>query len=827
MPASCATKTPGKMLKNNLKLAIRALLRQKGYTIINISGLAVGIASCLLIAMFVQNEFSYDKFFKGASHIYKMVLERKYPDHSTYYSQVPHSFAAVAVKDYPEIENATLLVGPFGNTPLTYINEKNEKKEFEEEFVYASDSNFFSIFSFKIIKGDPATLLNNANDMVMTMSTARKYFGDEDPIGKVVKTQFGDFKITGICEDVPANSHLKFGVLVSLQTIPFFKTENFTGFSAHCYFKLVPDADVRVLESKLPQMVDTYAAAQIERDLGKSWEDYKKEGNGYRYFLQPITSIHLDPTNLEGKMEPGGNITFVYIMLSVAVLILIIACINFMNLATARSSERAKEVGVRKTMGSYKKHLVLQFLTESFVISVIGVAFSLAVMYFALPYFNDLTGKSLHMVFGPMNILVLVAITIFVGLLAGIYPAFVLSSFNPVVVLKGNFTGNQEGKWIRNGLVVFQFWISIVLMIGTLVIQQQMSYMREKSLGFDKDRMLVVEGMFNLDPQMAKTYVGELRRSTPFEDASGSGSLPGRALNFQGIQFQPEGSSEILTTKTMVVSDRLPEVLGLELVDGKWFSEGTNDSLSIILNESAVKVMGYKNPIGMKLNNIRRTPNGNVSLDFTIIGIVKDFNFQSLHDQVTPLVLQNDETFGGGMAYAMARVRPGQTREAIKVAEARWQELVPGQTFKFTFLDQDLNAKYAADQRTGKLFAVFAGLAIFVACIGLFSLSAYTASLRTKEIGIRKVLGASVGRILVLLASDFTKMVLLSFVLAIPVAWLIMENWWLQNFAYRIQVSVWTVLAAGAAAFLVAWLTVSFQSIKAAIKNPVNSLRSQ
>lgn len=815
------------MLKNNLKLAIRALLRQKGYAFINIAGLAVGIASCLLIAMFVQNEFSYDTFFKDTDRIYKMALERKYPDHSTYYATIPHSFASVAVKDYPEIESATLMVGPFGNTVVSYKDGKDEKKEFEENFIYASDSNFFSTFSFKIIKGDPSSLLRNANEMVMTESTAKKYFGEEDPVGKIVTTPFGDYTISGVCEDVPSNSHIKFDILASIQTFPFFKIENYTGFSAHCYFKLTPNADAKALEAKFPKMVDNYAAAQIERDLGKSWEDYKKEGNGYRYFLQPLTSIHLDPTNLEGKMQPGGNITSVYIMITVAILILFIACINFMNLATARSSERAKEVGVRKTMGSFKKHLVFQFLTESFVLSLIGVALAVLIIYFVLPYFNNLTGKSLHLVFDPVNIIVLLVITAFVGFLAGVYPSFVLSSFNPVVVLKGNFTGNPKGQWIRNGLVIFQFWISIMLMIGTLVIQQQMTFMREKSLGFDKDNMLVIEGAFNLDPQTINTYIEELRRTTPFVGVSGSGSLPGRALNFQGIQFQPEGSSEILTTKLMIVRDGLPEVLGLELAEGRWFLEETNDSLSIILNESAVKVLGYKNPIGRKLNNIRQTQDGNVSLDYTVIGIVKDFNFQSLHDQVTPLVVFSEESFGGGLGYVMARVKPGQTQEGIKVAEARWRELVPGQPFKFTFLDQDLNAKYEADQRTGKLFAIFSGLAIFVACIGLFALSAYTASLRTKEIGIRKVLGASTGRILALLSKDFTKMVLISFLMAIPVAWFVMENWWLQNFAYRIQISVWTILISGAAAFLVAGLTVSFQSIKAAVRNPVQSLRSQ
>jgi len=815
------------MFKNNFKIAIRALLRQKVYAFINIAGLAVGVASCLLIALFVQKEFSYDRFFENPDQIHKMVLERKYPDHSTFYSYIPHSFAYVAVKDYPEIEQTTLLFGPFPNTPLSYKNAQEEKKEFEENFVFAADSSFFSIFSFKILKGDPVAALQKANDMVMTETTARKYFGDEDPIGKVITTNFGEFNVVAVCEDVPDNSHMKFEVLIAVQTFPFVKVNNFTSFSAHCYFKLAPGADYKALEAKFPQMVDTYAAAEIERDLGKSWADYKKEGNGYRYFLQPLPTINLDPINLEGKMKTGGNITSVYIMISVAILILFIACINFMNLATARSAERAKEVGVRKTMGSFKKQLVAQFLTESFVLSLIGVTLAVALVTLVLPYFNVLTGKNLAINFNPNTIFGLFMTTAIVGFLAGIYPSFVLSSFNPVTVLKGNFTGHQSGKWIRNGLVVFQFWISIVLMIGTLVIQDQMKFMREKSMGFDKEQMLVVEQVFNLDPVTANAYIEELKRLPSVIGASGSFALPGRQIDFGGIQFQPEGSSEILTTKTMVLKDGMAELLGLQLLDGRWFSQDTSDSLSLILNESAVKVMGLENPIGRSLGNIQQTPNGNVSRTLRITGIVKDFNFQSLRDEITPLVLMSTEFFGGGVQYAIAKVKGGQIPEAIEQAEAKWRELVPDKPFKFTFLDQDINAKYAEDQRTGKLFATFSGLAIFVACIGLFALSAYTANLRTKEIGIRKVLGASVGKILILLSKDFAQMVLISFVLAIPVAWLVMENWWLQNFAYRIQISISTIIVSGLAAFGVAWITVSFQSIKAAIKNPVQSLKSE
>jgi putative ABC transport system permease protein len=402
-----------------------------------------------------------------------------------------------------------------------------------------------------------------------------------------------------------------------------------------------------------------------------------------------------------------------------------------------------------------------------------------------------------------------------------------LSSFNPVVVMKGNFTGHSKGKWIRNGLVIFQFWISIILMIGTMVIQQQMKFMSEKSLGFDREQVLVVEKGFSLQPQMMTTLIEEIKRLPEVESAAGSFAMPAREGDFFGIQFQPEGSSEILTTKSMVIGDGLGETLGLQLIEGRWFSKETNDSLSVMLNESAVNVMGLENPIGRKLIDIQERPEGNVSVPYTITGIVKDFNFISLRDKVTPLVIQSNEAFGGAGQYVIARIKAGQIPSAIQSIETKWKELVPDQSFKFSFLDQNINAQYKSEQQSGKLFAIFSGLAIFVSCIGLFALSAYITNLRTKEIGVRKVLGASVQGVVMLLSMDFTRMILVSFVMAVPVAWYVMENWWLQNFAYRITISVWIFLISGAVAFAIAWLTVSYQSIKAAIQNPVRSLRSE
>lgn len=815
------------MLKNYLKVAFRSLVKQRIYSVINVVGLAVGIASALLITLYVQYEFSYDKFFADSDRIFKVSLERKYPNHSTYYATIPHSYSDAIARDIPEVKQVVKISGFNNGVAVSYKSPDGQEKRFEEDIVAFADSNFFTFFNLPFAKGDPATALKNANDIVITASTADRYFGNEEPIGKTLEFFGQAYKVAGVAQELPPNSHLKLGFIVNATSIPFYRQENYTGFSAHVYIQLNPGADPKLVESKIPKLVDTYAAAQIERNLGKSWEDYKKEGNGYRYFLQPLTSIHLDPTNIEAKMEPGGSISFMYFLISVAVLLVLIACINFMNLATARSAERAREVGVRKTMGSLKGQLVAQFLSESMLISLMATFLSVVIIQLVLPAFNQLTEKPLALELNFIMTLSLVVLALFIGFLAGSYPAFVLSGFNPVVVMKGSFGSSGKGSWLRNGLVIFQFTVSVILIVGTLVVQQQMQYMQTKSLGFDKEQMLVVERAFTLNPEQAKTFVEEVRRVPEVAAASGSQALPGREGDFFGAFFQPEGSSEILTTKTMVVQDDLIEALGIQLIEGKLFAEGVNDSLNVLLNESAVKTMGLKDPIGRKLANVQRQQDGsNRTVFYTVIGTVKDFHFQSLRDQITPLVLQSTETAGRNIVYVMARIKAGEYTSAIANIETKWKAIAPEQPFHYLFLDENFNAQYEAEQQAGKLFAIFAALAILVACVGLFGLSAYTAHLRTKEIGIRKVLGASVNSVVILLARDFTKMVLIAFVIAVPLSWYMMSQW-LEQFAYRINLSVTTFLVAGIITIVIAWLTVSFQTIKAAVINPVKSLKSE
>ena len=814
------------MFKSNFKIAFRNLLKQKVYTFINILGLAVGLAGCIFIYLFIRQEFSYDTFLKDNERIYRLVCERKYPDHSAFRSTVPHSFERAAKNDFPEIEQSTMAFSRMKYT-FTYKNENDDVKVFDEEFVLLADSNFFDVFSFDFVKGDPLSALSTANSAVLTENTAKRYFGDTDPLGKTLTTSEGEFKVTGICREVPANSHFNFTVLLSESSFPWRKQENYTSFSCYTYFKLTAGSNPADLEAKFPKMVETYASAQIEKNLGKSWADYKKEGNGYRYYLQPLTSIHLDPTYMEGRMKPGGNRTFVYIMISVAIFILIIACINFMNLATAQSAERAKEVGLRKVMGSTKKQMISQFLTESVILSSISVLVAVIVILLALPYFNNITENQLALPLDLVSVACLILLAVFIGLLAGIYPSFILTSFNPIDVLKGTFTGNQKGKWIRNGLVIFQFWISIVLIIGTLVIQQQMAFIQEKSLGFIKEQVLVLDRCFPLKPPRAKTLLEEIKRMPEVTSAAGTHLLPGVDENYAGMQCLPEGSSEILTTTTMIVADELGETLGMELKEGKWFAKETNDSLSVMLNETAVKVMGLDNPVGRKLVEMQQRADGNVAVSYNIIGVVRDFNFTSLHKEISPLALRSNEAFGDGVGYIAVRIKPDQMASAIKSIEAKWKELAPDISFNYFFLDEKIDAQYKSEQNGVRLFVSFSSLAIFVACIGLFALSAYMTSMRTKEIGVRKVLGASVGEVTMLMLKDFVKMILISFVLAVPLAWYMMENWWLQNFAYRIEISVWIIIGSGAMALCIAGLTISFQTIKAANRNPVNSLRSE
>lgn len=815
------------MLTNYLKTAIRSLLKQRIYTLINVLGLVVSITACLLIAIYVRYELSYDNFFKDADRIYKLVLERKYPNHSTYYASIPHSYSMVAQKDFPEVEKTLLMFGGGNNVNIKYKVSETNVKTFEENHFVFADSNFFDFFDVGLMLGDKHTALAKLNQVVISSSAAKRFFGNEDPLGKTLFGDLGEMKVTGVFADLPENSHLRFDAVVSVSGEQLRRQENFISFDSYTYLKLRPNTSATALEAKFPKMVDTYASGQIEQQLGQSWEDYKKAGNGYRYFLQPLTSIHLDPRNIEFTNTPSGNRNHIYALIFIGGLILAIACINFMNLATARSAERAREVGVRKVMGSLRGQLVAQFLTEAVLLSLLGTLLAVGCAYLLLPSFNLLVDKKLALAFNGSFATGLAIVALFIGIAAGLYPAFVLSGFSAVTVMKGNFSGSNKGSWLRNGLVVFQFMISIVLIISTLVVKDQMAFIRKKDLGFSREQVLMVDQAFRLDKK-TEAFKNELKKIPEVMAVAGTSSRIGNRNDVFGQMFQPYGSNQVLTVKSMVLDDEFTELIQFNLLEGRSFSKNTNDSLHVLLNESAVKTLGLTDPVGRKLSNndlFRGDSLREAQRHFTIVGVVKNFHFQSLHDEITPLVMFNREVFGkqSGTGFLAVKLEK-QSPEVVNQIENIWKQLVPEYAFHYEYLDKNLERGYDEEAKAEQMYTVFSGLAIIIACVGLFGLSAYTASLRTKEIGIRKVLGSSVGEVVVLLSKEFAKLVMIAFILSVPLGWWMMSEW-LKGFAYHIDLRLFTFVFAGMVALIIAWLTVSYQSIKAAVATPVKSLK--
>ena len=813
------------MLRNYVKVAIRSLLKNRIYTIINILGLSVGIASSLLIFLHVEDELSYDNFHSDGENIYKMVLERIYPDHTTNYAIVPHSFSEVLVNDFPEVKNVVRMFGNGANNPImfSYVDEQGNEKRFEETAFMAADSTFFQLFDFKLIKGKAEDVLANPQDMVITENAALKYFGNDDPIGKTFNTDFGQYTVRGICENIPDNSHFDFEFMAALNTFPFLRNENFMSFSTHVYVQLVPGADAAGLQEKFPEMVKTYAAPQVEANLNTTYEEYVAAGNGYEYSLIPLQDIHLYPVEYQGAFKLGGDINDVYIFISIALLITLIACINFMNLATARSTERAKEVGIRKTLGSPKKQLVTQFLTESVILSVVATILAVLIVFVSLPYFNSLIEKNLALSLTDSILLPLVAAyALLVGLLAGSYPAFVLSAFNPVTVMKGKMQTNKSSALLRNGLVVFQFAISIVLICGTLIVKDQIDYMSKLDLGYEKEHVVVIDRVGTLntpESDQREVFLKEIQALPEVVAAGGSSIIP--VNQYFGMQFLPPGGAEVITTNAMTVDDDYMATLGMEIVEGRGFSRDFDDSLSIIINEKTVELLDIDDPIGLKLAN------PGAGAEFEVVGVVKDFHYMSLRDEISPFVLLNTEsnTFGG-VGFISVRLKGEDVKSGLNAIEAKWKLFAAEDPFKFKFLDEELNQQYKSEMNSGKIFGLFAGLGILIACVGLFGLAAYMAGLRTKEIGVRKTLGASVGGVVFLLSKDFTKLILVAFFIAIPVSYYFMSEW-LDSFAYRTQINLVVFVIAGGMALLIAWLTVGYQTMRAAMVNPVKSLRSE
>ena len=817
------------MFKNYFKVALRSLLKRKGYAVINILGLSIGMAVCLMIVLFIRSELSFDQSQVNGDRIYRMVLERKYPGRATSYSIIPQSYAAAVKQECPEVQEAVRLYDFIGGGSFQL---KYEDRKFEEKRVFFVDSNFFRVFSTKVISGDILTALNKPRAVVLTETTAKKYFGTTDgAVGKVLQPEGnnGDpFEVTAVITDWPENSHFVFDLLISTAGSPNFYTENFTGFAAHTYLLLNPNATFQSVEARFPHVIEKYAVGNIEKQFAMSYKQFSAAGNGYLYYLQPLKKIHLI-SHLEAELRPNGSLQAVYIFSIVAVFILILACINFINLATARSTERAKEVGIRKTFGSEKKSLITQFLTESVLLSLISMIFAALFVYLLLPLFNQLSGKELSIrdLASPVNIGLLILITLLIGLAAGIYPAFVLSSFRPIVVLKGKFKSTSYGMLLRNGLVVFQFSISVILIICTIIVNSQMRYMTSNRLGFTKDHVIIIQRTDLLDDK-TKAFKNELLKIPGVEKISGASSLPG-IQNYFGVSWLKQGETVPMVGRGIITDNEHAETLGLQLKEGRFFSKDfPTDSLTVVLNERAVMELGLEKPIGTRLTSAEDFLNGRdgTIYTYTVIGVVKDFHYQSLHKPITPLVFTNAERFGDVLGLTAVRVKADNFKEAVQSIETKWKEFVKDRPFQYSFLDKTVEEQYLAEATSQKIFSFFSSLAIFIACIGLLGLAAYATQQRMREISIRKVLGASAGNIVGMLSKDFMKLVLIAALIAFPVSWFFMHKW-LEDFAYRINIGWWVFAVAGFLAVLIALLTISFQAIKAAVSNPVKVLRSE
>lgn len=816
------------MLRNYFTIAFRNLKKQSFYSLINILGLAIGIASCLIIVLFVVNELSYDRYHVDADRIYRVNCEIKFGANHLNLAVAPAPMADALRRDYPEIEHSARFWN--GGSVLVKRVDQNIK---ETEVVYA-DSSIFSVFTIPFLQGNAAQVLRDPNTMVISQRAAEKYFPGENPIGQTLIIENKDnYKITGVYENIPTNSHFHFDMMLALVSTDYNKDQNWLSNNFSTYIKLRKGSNYKDLEAKFPKMIDTYAGPQARLALGDDFtmEKFRASGNKLEWTLMPLTDIHLH-SDLTAELGVNSDITYVYLFGAVALFILGIACINFMNLSTARSANRAKEVGMRKVMGSLRSHLVRQFLTESILLALFSLFIGVLIAWLALPVFNDLADKDLNLPLGnSLFWMIAFASSIFIGILAGVYPSLFLSAFKPVNVLKGNLALGMKSGAVRSALVVFQFSISIVLIIGTIAVNYQLSYIQNKKIGFNKDQVIVIKDAYGLGNQL-QSFKEEVLKDSRIASGTISGFLPVSGTSRNDNTYWPFGSQptqdNMVSLQCWRVDYDYVKTLGMKIKLGRDFSkEFRSDSSAVIVNEAALNLFGYKaDPLGKKISTFKGDTKNDIipgiTDDFSVVGVVEDFHFESLKQNITPVALFLSKSTG----LISFRFEAKDTKEVITSIEKTWKSIAPDMPFSYSFLDQDFGKMYSSEQRLGKIFVVFAGLAIVIAGLGLFALTSFTAEQRTKEIGIRKVLGASVSSIVVLLSKEFGKLILISFIIAAPLAWWCVD-WWLKSYTYKTEIGVMVYLLAGVSAFLIAWLTIGYQSIKAATNDPVRSLRSE
>jgi putative ABC transport system permease protein len=799
------------MFRNYFLIALRNIRKYRFFSAINILGMSIGIAASLLVILWVVDELSYDRFHADYERIYQVSLHGKVAGQDINTASTCTPMAPALVAEFPEVEDATRIMPYFGQPSVKF-----DDHAFLEEHVFFADSNFFRFFSFELIHGDPKTALQEPNTVVLTVETARKYFGEEQAVGKMITIDGNDkaYKVTGVSRSAPSNSHFHFNMLLSAASNERVKNGIWLNNWMYTYLKLRPNASIASVHEKFPALVEKYIGPEMEKFMGVTMKQMLEQGAEYGYFTTKLEDIHLRAKSSD-QLEPGGNVTHVYFFSGIGIFILVIACINFMNLATARSAGRAKEVGLRKTMGSLRGQMVFQFLSESMIYSLISVVIAAAACYLLLPSFNLLAGKQLGMeVFlNPVFIVLIAALILFVGAVAGSYPAFYLTSFNPVEVLKGKVRAGMRSSGVRSVLVVLQFFISISLIIFTLVVYDQIQFMQEQNMGLDKQNVMVLPNTWRLKDNK-EAFRNALDQLSGVEKSSyTNNTFPG--VNNTTV-FRNAASEQDHIMGIYYADFNHRDVLRLELTEGRYFSEDfPSDSSAILLNEAAVREFGFANPIGEEIlfNNQDRVER------YKVIGVMKNFNFESFKTQVRPLSVRLARNSNN----LLVRYT-GNPKNMIESVEGLWKTYAANEPFEYSFLDQEFDNLFRSEQRMGTIFGIFSGLAIFIACLGLFALAAFTSEQRTKEIGIRKALGATPLSLTVILSRDFIRLVLIAFVPASALAWY-GANEWLAGFAHRITVSPMVFVVSGVAAVFIAWLTVSYQAVKAASTNPVKSLR--
>jgi putative ABC transport system permease protein len=796
------------MLKNLLKIAFRTIRKDKVYSAINVAGLTIGITCSLFLLLYILDELSYDRYHKNADTIYRVVSNIKEPDNAFTWAVVQIPLAEELRDNYPEVKNAVRF---FGTDRTLY---KNGDKQFYEEDFVLTDSTVFDMFTYEFTVGDPATALDAPFSIVLSESIAGKYFGKHQVLGESIQSQQGEeFKITGVIKDVPFNSHYRFDALISKST-RLQQQGSWGSFGVFTYIQLPDNYELSKMYSSLDKI--------IKEKVNPIFEQY---GISINYELQKITDIHLH-SKIQDEAEEGGDISYIYIFGAVAAFMLIIACINYINLATARSANRAKEVGIRKVMGSERRQLILQFITESIVLAVASLVVSLVLIYALLPGFNSLANKHITFAYlfqGPV-LLALMAIVIVVGVIGGSYPAFYLSGFNPVQVLKGKLAVRGESSVLRKSLVVLQFSISIFMLISTLIVFNQLGYMRNKDLGFDKSRVLRLE-LSRQTIQNAGALVNKLKQSTEVVSAGMADSSPGQGIGKLLMKVEDRDGKMTDRGVDLFTADYdFVKSLGMTIVEGRDFSRDipSDTTYAVLVNEAMVKRMGWENPIGRKFE-FPGGPPGAI-LERRVIGVIKDYHQNSLYDAIEPLMI----LLGHELNYVFVRTQEGDVRKSLAAVESIWKEVNPNDPFEYNFLDQDFNSQYKSDEKRSQIFTAFSLLTIFIACLGLLGLAAFTTELRTKEIGVRKIIGASVQSLVLLVSNEFFLLVAIGLIIACPVAWYFTDNW-LQNFAYRINLKgEWpTFVLSALAALVIAFATVGYHVVRTAIANPVKSLRDE